>query len=98
MASATGIPEDTSAYQGRGEEEPLLGRAGDASQQEGKPLYHNFIIGTGVLAQAGIWILVALVWSGIFSHKLIFFSPHPLLNSVSFRLHTTSLARLDRPN
>lgn len=30
---------------GTGEDEPLLGRAGDASQQDGKPLYHNFIIG-----------------------------------------------------
>lgn len=30
---------------GTGEEEPLLGRAGDASQQDGKPLYYNFIIG-----------------------------------------------------
>lgn len=30
---------------GTGEDEPLLGRAGDASQQEGKPLYYNFIIG-----------------------------------------------------
>ena len=30
---------------GTSEEEPLLGRAGDASQQDGKPLYHNFVIG-----------------------------------------------------
>lgn len=31
---------------GMGEQEPLLGRAGDASQQAGKPIYHNLIIGT----------------------------------------------------
>lgn len=61
--------------QGMGEEEPLLGESGDASQQDGKPLYHNFIIGkllwsfvtkqhtltmnsgTGVVAQAGAWIV-----------------------------------------
>lgn len=71
---------------GMGEDEPLLGRAGDASQQDGKPLYHNFVVGklfyflhtcqddcdlycskmgkltmatsgTGVVAQAGIWIV-----------------------------------------
>jgi hypothetical protein len=30
---------------GTSEEEPLLGRRGDASQQEGLPLYHNFVIG-----------------------------------------------------
>jgi hypothetical protein len=44
MASATGIP-DVVAQEGLGEEEPLLGRAGDASQPEGKPLYKNLIIG-----------------------------------------------------
>ncbi len=31
---------------GTSEEDPLLGSAGDASQQEGKPLYYNLIIGT----------------------------------------------------
>ena len=30
---------------GTGEEEPLLGSPGDASQQEGKPLYYNLVIG-----------------------------------------------------
>lgn len=44
MASATGIPENV-ANTGRGEQEPLLGRAGDASQQEGKPLYYNLVLG-----------------------------------------------------
>ena len=44
MASATGIPENlhTAEY---GEDEPLLGRPGDASQLEGSPLYYNLIIG-----------------------------------------------------
>ena len=28
-----------------GEQEPLLGRPGDASQQDGLPLYHNLVIG-----------------------------------------------------
>jgi hypothetical protein len=30
---------------GTSEEEPLLGRRGDASQQEGLPLYQNLVIG-----------------------------------------------------
>jgi hypothetical protein len=34
---------------GTSEEEPLLGRRGDASQQEGLPLYHNFVIGKLIL-------------------------------------------------
>lgn len=48
MASATGTPETaaTSHEPGYGEDEPLLGRAGDASQQEGRPLYQNLILGT----------------------------------------------------
>ena len=85
MASETGVHEDTSAFTGRGEDEPLLGRVGDASQQHGQPIYHNFIIGTGIVAQAGIWILVAVVWSGIFSHPLIrFFSPHPVCPQLQY--------------
>jgi Eukaryotic cytochrome b561 len=46
-SSATGIPDvavDT-REPGVGEEEPLLGRAGDASQPEGKALYYNLLIG-----------------------------------------------------
>jgi len=46
MASATGIPEQNPAQQGRGEDEPLLGRAGDASQQDGKGIQFNFVLGT----------------------------------------------------
>lgn len=30
---------------GTSEEEPLLGESGDASQKEGKPLYHNLVLG-----------------------------------------------------
>ena len=39
---------------GTGEQEPLLGRAGDAAQQEGKPIYYNFIIGRN--AANGAWL------------------------------------------
>ncbi|KAF2203066.1 hypothetical protein GQ43DRAFT_439194 [Delitschia confertaspora ATCC 74209] len=84
MASATGIPERADRI--HNEEEPLLGRAGDASQEEGKPFLLNLWIGTAPIAQAGIWILAAIVWGAIFSHKLIFFSAHPLLNSAGLLL------------
>ncbi|CAN9416023.1 unnamed protein product [Alternaria alternata] len=86
MASATGIPPNVAAARGQSEEEPLLGRRGDASQPHGQPLYHNLWIGTAPIAQAGIWILAAIVWGAIFSNKLIFFSAHPLLNSAGFLL------------
>ncbi|KAH9869702.1 hypothetical protein IAQ61_006914 [Plenodomus lingam] len=85
MASATGIPNAT-AIRGASEEEPLLGSRGDASQLHGQPLYLNLWIGTAPIAQAGIWILAAIVWGAILSHKLIFFSAHPLLNSAGFLL------------
>jgi hypothetical protein len=49
MASATGIPanmpEHNQPTEDLGEDEPLLGRIGDASQPEGHPLYYNLIIG-----------------------------------------------------
>lgn len=86
MASATGIPPNAAAAHGQSEEEPLLGRRGDASQAEGQPLHYNLWIGTAPIAQAGIWILAAVVWGAILSHKLIFFSAHPLLNSAGFLL------------
>ncbi|KAF2233770.1 hypothetical protein EV356DRAFT_503310 [Viridothelium virens] len=84
MASATGIPSHV------GEQEPLLGGPGDASQKD-KPLYHNFAIGTATVAQAGIWVLTAIIWGAVFSHDLIFFSAHPLLNSAAILLLTQGI-------
>ncbi|EER42212.1 conserved hypothetical protein [Histoplasma capsulatum H143] len=84
MASATGIPEQPpAAVNGADEYEPLLGRPGDVSQKEDQSLVTNLFTGTATIAQAGIWILAALVWNGIFSHELIFFSPHPVSKSTT---------------
>jgi len=92
MASATGIPEIVNPREeGLGEDEPLLGRVGDASPQEGRPLYYNIIIGTAILAQFGIILLVASVWASIFLQPLILFSAHPLLNSSGLLLVTQSI-------
>ena len=65
---------------GTGEQEPLLGRPGDAAQKEEEPLYKNFILGTAVVTQGGIWLLAAIVWGSVFSHpdKLMLFSAHPV--------------------
>ncbi|KAK5051960.1 hypothetical protein LTR84_002764 [Exophiala bonariae] len=83
MASATGVPEHNPLLD---EEEPLLGRRGDATQRPDQGLQWNFVIGTAVLAQAGIWILTALVWASVFQANFIFFSYHPLLNSAAVLL------------
>lgn len=46
MASATGIPDVAVTGERQvGEDEPLLGRIGDASQPEGRPLFYNLLIG-----------------------------------------------------
>lgn len=50
MASATGVPDGSNASQQLSrEDEPLLGRAGDATQEQGKPLWHNLGSGTANL-------------------------------------------------
>jgi hypothetical protein len=81
MSSATGIPDvngDDAANTYSNEEEPLLGRAGDVSQQQNQTLLNNVWIGTAVLAQAGIWILFGIVWGAILSDDVMFFSVHPV--------------------
>jgi len=83
MASATGIPEDHPSIE---EEEPLLGGPGDATQRPGQGLQWNFVTGTAILAQAGIFILTALVWASVFNNEVTFFSYHPLLNSFAVLL------------
>jgi len=44
MASATGIPERNPTLD---EDEPLLGRPGDATQRPDQGLHWNFVLGTG---------------------------------------------------
>ncbi|KAH8695515.1 hypothetical protein BGW36DRAFT_203502 [Talaromyces proteolyticus] len=90
MASATGIPEIHPSSIAA-EEEPLLGRSGDVQQGQSEPIYHNFLTGTAVVGQAGIWVLTAVVWTAIFSHDLIFFSAHPLLNSAAILLQVQAI-------
>ncbi|KAI9811029.1 MAG: hypothetical protein M1826_003330 [Phylliscum demangeonii] len=85
------IPDDPQAPGDRGEQEPLLGRPGDAAQPKGMGIQYNFILGTAILAQIGIWILAAIIWASVFSHKLIFFSAHPLLNSAGLLLVTQGI-------
>ncbi|CZR57969.1 related to CYTOCHROME B561 [Phialocephala subalpina] len=92
MASATGIPDGPVLPRDVGEEEePLLGRPGGATQQEGKSLWYNLIIGTAVIAQVGIILLIASVWASIFLSDLILFSAHPLLNSAGLLFLTQGI-------
>ncbi|KAG7004872.1 hypothetical protein G7Y79_00023g054560 [Physcia stellaris] len=91
MSSPSTMPQVHPAAEGRGEDEPLLGRAGDASQQEEKGIQFNFVLGTAIIAQVGIWILTATVWASVFTHKVILFSAHPLLNSAGILLTTQAI-------
>lgn len=49
---------------------------------------HTDLTGTGAIAQAGSWILVAIVWGAVFSNPLILFSAHPvrLVDPNTYRL------------
>ncbi|CAG8164198.1 hypothetical protein PENNAL_c0003G09994 [Penicillium nalgiovense] len=86
MASATGIPQDHPTTIEAREDEPLLGRPGDVTQKPHEIIYRNLFTGTASVAQAGIWILAALVWQGILSQPLSLFTPHPLLGSSALLL------------
>ncbi|KAF2858809.1 hypothetical protein K470DRAFT_300615 [Piedraia hortae CBS 480.64] len=66
-------------------EEPLLGRPGDATQHDA-PLYYNLILGTGIIAQISALLIVAYTWGAIFTHDVILFSAHPLVNTTSVLL------------
>lgn len=94
MASATGIPEEHPHAVEAREDQPLLGKPGGATQAEGAGIHHNPVTGSAIVAQAGIWILAALVWSAIFSNNLIFFSAHPLLNSSAVLLQVQAILTL----
>ncbi|KAF7172492.1 hypothetical protein CNMCM5623_004706 [Aspergillus felis] len=86
MASATGVPQEHPQTIEAREDEPLLGGPGAVTQRDSEHIYRNLIKGTAAVAQCGILILAALIWAGIFSHPLIFFSAHPLLNSSAILL------------
>ncbi|KAL4897239.1 hypothetical protein BDV59DRAFT_170173 [Aspergillus ambiguus] len=86
MASATGIPQDHPHTIEAREDEPLLGRREDVVQKESEPIFYNVFAGTATFAQFGVWMLIILIWSGIFNHPLILFSAHPLLNSSAILL------------
>lgn len=47
---------------------------------------YNFVQGTAALAQAGGFVLVAIVWASIFSHPVEIFDGHPLMNSLGILL------------
>ncbi|KAJ5799617.1 uncharacterized protein N7518_001685 [Penicillium psychrosexuale] len=86
MASATGIPQAHPVTIESREDEPLLGRPGDVTQKPEEAIYRNLFTGTASVAQAGIWILAALVWQGVLSQPLSLFTPHPLLGSSALLL------------
>ncbi|KAF4969438.1 hypothetical protein FZEAL_10227 [Fusarium zealandicum] len=88
MASATGIPQRIPSHAeldgaASGETEPLLGRPGDAAQEDGVPMIKNLVLGTAGIAQLGIILLVVLVWASVLTKPLILFSYHPLLQSLA---------------
>ncbi|KAF6781720.1 cytochrome b561 [Colletotrichum sojae] len=86
MASTSGLPQRPPSgreHSNSSEHEPLLGRPGDAQQPPGQFIARNLILGTGVIAQFGAVILVAMIWASVFTKDLILFSGHPLAQSLA---------------
>ncbi|KAF5511314.1 hypothetical protein K4K49_010424 [Colletotrichum sp. SAR 10_70] len=87
MSSATGLPEpppgEDHRGHGHGELEPLLGRPGDAQQPPGQFIAKNLVLGTGVVAQFGAVIFVAMIWAAVLTKDVILFSGHPLAQSLA---------------
>jgi hypothetical protein len=50
-----------------------------------------YVLGTAILAQAGILLLVASVWANVLLSDLILFSAHPLLNSAGLLAVTEAM-------
>lgn len=67
---------------------PLLGGSRQTSQQ---PLYKNLWLDYALLTQGGVLILVAIVWRGVFTHNVILFSGHPLLQSLGLLAVTQAI-------
>ncbi|AEO71407.1 uncharacterized protein THITE_2123726 [Thermothielavioides terrestris NRRL 8126] len=84
MASTEPLPQTTdSNAPAPTESEPLLGRPGDATQRPDAPLFKNLFLGTAWLAQVGAILLLAILWSAVFTHPTLpLVSPHPLLQSL----------------
>ncbi|KAI9784391.1 MAG: hypothetical protein M1816_000862 [Peltula sp. TS41687] len=87
-SSSTAIPDIHPARTGGAEQEPLLGRPGDAAQSDGKSIWYNLFIGTAPIAQIGIWVFALIVWISVLRQDVSLFSAHPLLNSAGILLLT----------
>ncbi|KAK4202578.1 eukaryotic cytochrome b561-domain-containing protein [Triangularia verruculosa] len=70
------------------ESEPLLGRPGDALQRPNSPMYRNLYLGTGILSQAGLLLLLLSISIPLLSHRPLppLLVPHPLLQLLGLAL------------
>ncbi|KAJ5643961.1 Cytochrome b561 eukaryote [Penicillium longicatenatum] len=84
MTSGTVIPEERPVAN-PSENDPLLAHSEDVGQDE-KNVWFNLIADSAGLAQIGIWVLAALVWSKILAQPIILFTAHPLLASSALLL------------
>ncbi|KAJ5793117.1 uncharacterized protein N7503_009095 [Penicillium pulvis] len=84
MSSTTNIPEERPVANSS-ENDPLLDHSGDVTQDE-RNIWFNLIADSAGLAQIGIWVFAALVWSNILAQPIILFTAHPLLASSALLL------------
>lgn len=77
------IPSDTTGAPTPAESEPLLGRPGDAIQKPDSSLITNLWLGTGWLSLSGLALLVAIIYTALFTHpRYPLLTPHPALQTL----------------
>ncbi|KAK0651465.1 hypothetical protein B0T16DRAFT_442928 [Cercophora newfieldiana] len=81
--AASATTDDDTTILTPAESEPLLGRPGDAIQKPNASLITNLWLGTGWLALTGLTLLIALIYSALFTHpRFPLLTPHPALQTL----------------
>ncbi|KAK0674694.1 eukaryotic cytochrome b561-domain-containing protein [Cercophora samala] len=78
------------------ENEPLLGRPGDAIQRPNAPMHRNLYLGTGILAQTGLLLLLLTISIPLLTHRPLppLLTPHPLLQLTALLVLTEAILLL----
>ncbi|KAK4644882.1 hypothetical protein QC761_308830 [Podospora bellae-mahoneyi] len=88
--------EESDTHQQPNENEPLLGRPGDAIQRPNAPMYRNLYLGTGILSQTGLLLLLLSILIPLLTHHplLPLLVPHPILQLTGLLVATEAILLL----
>lgn len=54
-------------------------------------MYYNLVLGTAIIAQGGVWLLVGVIWGSVLSKDIMLFSAHPVRLSISLLFQDEAL-------